>query len=93
MKFSLLKKFHSTQNDENFLHEYYLPIVFNIWHTREIDKYCYTKISNKIFADENNANYGTSAYNCNQASSAFECLYARRKTREPTYGCKANINN
>ena len=57
--------FRSTQNNENFLREYYLPIVLYIaniiWCTREIDESFVTqKNSNiaKIFVNENNANYG-----------------------------------
>ena len=59
MNFSLLKIFCSTQNNENFLCEYYLPTVSyiaSIWNRR---KYYYMKISNKIFTNENNTNYGT----------------------------------
>ena len=61
MKFSLLKNFHSTQNNENFLREYYLPIVLyvaNIWSICEIDENIAVTLKFKISANENNANYG-----------------------------------
>ena len=49
----------STQNDENFLREYYLPIVLaNIWRTRETDENIIVTRNFLVFANENFANYG-----------------------------------
>ena len=47
-EFVVVKKFRSTQNSENFLREYYLPIVLyivNIWHTHKIDENIVTQKS------------------------------------------------